>query len=331
MKEINYYNESGQSIFRLLILLSLFLSLILLTYSIYIFYINTPRNPENMDIVIAGETEYQNITLDNIRQFQPNMKFNKNNLSYKIDPFCDSSKTKKMKEAFEILSKDVGNIFFYETDANATIEVECSNDKKINEGKDNDFFIAGEGGGKDIIKTGRFNIITTGIILLYNYPIEYEECNTPNIELHELLHVFGFDHTKNQDSIMYPYLSCKQKLDESIILELKKLYSEPNLADLYFEDASAIKKGRYLDFNMTIKNSGVIDAENVTFSIIDDGEIVETKKLGTIKYGAGVTIKIENLKLIHLNPKRIIFKIDNYNLIKEIDKKNNIAEIKFNS
>ena len=52
-------------------------------------------------------------------------------------------------------------------------------------------------------------------------------------------------------------------------------------------------------------------------------------KEGEIKYGAGIIVSIENLKLKSSNPKEIKFVIDYENLIKEIDEENNVAAIKF--
>ena len=40
-------------------------------------------------------------------------------------------------------------------------------------------------------------------------------------------------------------------------------------------------------------------------------------------------VEIQNLKLIHKNPKEIQFVIDKDNLIKEIDEENNIAKTSF--
>ena len=92
-----------------------------------------------------------------------------------------------------------------------------------------------------------------------------------------------------------------EKLDDSIINELNRLYSEENLADLYFDKVNVIKKRRYIDFNLTVKNSGAINANGVKFSIFDDGELIKTFDLkdqeGEVKYGAGIIIGIENLAI----------------------------------
>ena len=253
------------------------------------------------------------------------MKFNHNSISYNIDPACNNEKRQRMISAFNDLALKMNLINFQEIASNPDIEVSCSKDEK--EAVNKDYFIAGEGGAKEIIQTGRYNVITNGVILLYREK-NTEECNWANIELHELIHVFGFGHSNNSNSLMYPYLeSCDQKLDDSIIKELRRLYSEENLADLYFENMSAVKKGRYLDFNLTIKNSGDINSEKTIFSVLEDGEVVKDFDLEEITYGAGIVIEIKNLRLISRSPDEIRFIIDRNNLIEEIDKKNNVAVV----
>lgn len=312
---------------RILIIFGLLLLAITLVYLAYSFYINIPKNPENLNVQINNQDNFE-IGNSSVRQFHPNMKFNHNKISYYIYPDCTTEKYNRMKKAFEVLSDEVGLISFYENENTPDIEVECTEKQETKISNNKDYFIAGEGGAKEIIQTGRYSIITNGTILLYSE--KSKECALPNVELHELIHVFGFDHSTDKNSLMNPYLvSCDQKLDSSIITELKRLYSEENLVDLYFDKVEAVKKGRYLDFNITIRNSGSIDSENTTLTILDDEEIVETRTINKIPYGGGITLRVEYLKLIHYNPSQIVFSIDKDNKIKEIDKKNNIAEIKF--
>jgi hypothetical protein len=232
-----------------------------------------------------------------------------------------------MISAFNNLSSKVNIISFYEVLNNPDIEVSCSENKK--ESIDERHFIAGEGGAKEIVQTGRYNIINNGTVLLYK-EIKIQECDWANVELHELIHVFGFGHSNNSNSLMYPYLeNCNQKLDESIIKELIRLYSEENLADLHFSGKSAVKKGRYLDFNLSIKNSGSITSEKTSFKVLEEGKLVKEFDLDQISYGGGIVVEIKNLKLNSRNPKEIKFIIDKENLIKEIDEENNVAVVSF--
>jgi len=328
----DYFNENERgsfvSVFLFILLLSLFIIISILVYQIYL---SIPGEPQELEFIVKEQQE-QNINgVSEVKQFYPNMKFNHNTISYKIDVVCDAKKRGRVISAFDELSYNVNIIKFYESQENPDIEVICDKEKETN--VNDDHFIAGEGGANEIIQTGKFNVINKGLILLYdNSDLRTLECSYPNVELHELMHVFGFDHSSNKESLMYPYLdSCNQKLDNSIIEKLNSLYSQPNLPDLYFEDVKAIKKGIYLDFNLTIKNSGDIGAKNLNFSVFDEGELVESRKIGngTLDYGAGFIIEIANFKLLHRNPKEISFVLDYENVIAELDESNNIAKVEF--
>jgi len=301
--------------------------LILIAFAIiiYFIYLNFPIGHEDIELDIENLPELEGI--GESEQFYPNMKFNHNSISYSFGSFCGQEKKDRVLSAFNELSDVVGSIQFTESLVNPDIEIICSEYTKQTPG---DYFIAGEGGAKEIIQTGRYNIISSGVILLHGNPHGFYKCNWSNIELHELIHVFGFDHSSNKNSLMYPYLnSCEQKLDVSIINTLKQLYLEVNLPDLYFKILSVIKKGRYLDFNLTVKNSGSIDANAVTFDVLDDGQLIKTFGLNDLKFGAGIKVEIQNLKLWHRDPKEIKFVIDGDDSIKEIDETNNIAKTSF--
>ncbi len=128
---------------------------------------------------------------------------------------------------------------------------------------------------------------------------------------------------------MYQFIeSCDQILDQSIINQLKLLYAEENLPDLYFDKINVIKRGRYLDFNLTVKNSGSINSGEVFLTILDEDSIIEQRNLGTFDLGAGITLATTNLKLKNLNPTHIDFILDRDDKIREIDENNNIANIK---
>lgn len=323
------YSKSQLSIGKIFSLIVLIILLIALLITAYYLYLNIPRSPEKLDVVLEPVI-FENLTSE-IIQFYPNMKFNHNNISYHIDDNCDGGKREKILSAFDELKANIPIIDFYPTVSNPDIEIICARGSIATlETEKEKHFIAGEGGAKEIIQTGRFNVITEGIILLYeNSEIKVVDCEYPNVELHELMHVFGFDHTNNKISLMYPLIeSCDQVLDSSITNYLSLLYSQPNLPDLYFEDLKVTKKGRYIDFNLTIKNSGSVDSGPVTLSIIDNGNVIHESDLGFFKLGSGISIFTQNLRLEHLNPDQIVFIIDKNNKIKEIDKNNNIVNIK---
>jgi hypothetical protein len=312
-------------------LITLLIFFVILFFGFYFLYQNLPGEPVNLNPIVVKAPVLENQTYLEVKQFYPNMKFNHKQISYHIDSLCDDEKRGRMAEAFDELALNVGLIGFYEVSSAGDIEISCSGEEKPSAGE---YFIAGEGGAKEIIQTDRYNIINEGVVILHGNPHSFLECDWANVELHELVHVFGFDHSENPKSLMYRYLEdCNQRLDDSIINELKRLYSEENLADLYFDDVIAVKKRRYIDFNLTVRNSGSINVERANFSVFDDGELIGSfdleDKEGEIKYGAGIIVSIENLKLKSSNPKEIKFVIDYENLIKEIDEENNVAAIKF--
>jgi len=307
----------------LILLVGIFVFLIILLFK----YL--PGKPTDLNVTLHPPPQTTINLSYVVKQFYPNMKFNSNSIYYKIAADCNSEKKQRMLAAFSELKTNIGIIKFYETQEDADIKVVCSEESRSIEDIDEDFFIAGEGGAKEVVQTGRYNVITEGVILLYNTS-RGVKCTWPNIELHELLHVFGFDHSLDQNSIMYPILqSCSQQLDNSVIEDLKKLYSQENLADLYFLDVEGVKKGIYLDFNVTVKNSGTIDATNVMLSVMDGDSKIEDFDLGEIVFGGGVAYSVTNLKLKKRSAKEIKLVLDKDNLIGELDENNNIALINF--
>jgi hypothetical protein len=311
-------NKKGQ-IFLIFVLILLVAILIFLLYTLYQYI---PSEPQTYNAKIDSIKSVTGNLSSEVGQFYPNMKFNHNEISYNIEEGCSQDKKARMIEAFKIVSDNVNEIKFYPTSKNPDINITCTT--KIEGSLGKDFFIAGEGGAEQIVQTNRYNIINQGMVLLYGNPYNSIECDWPNIELHELMHVFGFQHSQDEDSLMYPYLSsCNQKLDESIINSLKDLYSQENLPDLYFEEASGVKHGRYLDFNVTIKNSGTIDAQNVMLGVFDGQTKVDSFPLDNFNFGAGVTFSVSNVRLESRSSSVIKLTIDPDNKIEEIDKENN--------
>ncbi|MBT4165789.1 matrixin family metalloprotease [archaeon] len=321
-------DASAMTFFLTMILI--FMIIALLGVSVYFIYLNMPGEALRLNVELP-EINNENTVLRSSfsEQFYPNMKFNHNNISYSMDFNCGDVKKERMLSAFGDISLKIPIVNFIEVRDNPDIEVSCSGEEK--ESLREDFFIAGEGGAREIIQTDKYNVITEGVILLYDDDgnNDLQECEWPNVEIHELMHVFGFNHSEDEQSIMYPYLEdCEQVLDLAIVERLRELYSEENLADLYFEEVNVIKRGRYLDFNLTVKNSGLINAKNVSISILDEGKIIEENDLGEINYGAGISLSISGLKLARKNPEEIMFVIDKDDNIKEMDDKNNIVKIK---
>jgi hypothetical protein len=157
--------------------------------------------------------------------------------------------------------------------------------------------------------------------VLYNE----SSCDYPITELHELFHVFGFDHINDSRTIMYPYSGCEQRINPEMIEKIKEIYSIRPKAELYFENITASKKGIYLDFNVTVKNEGLIEAENIFLEIYSEEKKIDSFDLGGLKPGEGTSFNVKNLKLTSRNAKNVkmlvVTKTEEYNT------ENNAAEL----
>ena len=179
---------------------------LLLIYSVYFSTI----------VEFGSYTENSNFTLNagsESMQFYPNMRFPTNELTYRIEK-CTLQKENDMKLAFQIIA-DKTSLEFFQVKSNEEIYVTCDSKTKIEDG----LFIAGEGGPSNITQTDLFNVISKGNILL----LRDSACPNPNIALHELLHVLGFDHSTNKNNVMYPVTNCKQTIDTLFSIEQKKV------------------------------------------------------------------------------------------------------------
>lgn len=242
-----------------------------------------------------------------ITQFVPNMRFAKSDLNYYFYPGCSSNKESRMKEAFNIISTQTGIITFTEKTnfEEADIKIFCSEVKK--EIQPNQF-IAGEGGPDEFLNSSLYPLIVSGEVLLYD-TLYKDKCDYPLVELHELLHVFGFDHINDKTSVLYPYYSCNQKLDSTIVNEIKRLYLITPKAELLFVNASASKHGIYLDFRTPIQNRGLIEAKNVTLVLSSGEKEIAKFEMEDISPGATKSITIQNQLLPSKSTSEIDFKI----------------------
>ena len=249
-------------------------------------------------------------------QFYPNMRFSKLPITYGFDPECSQKRKDNMRKATTFLEERTP-LQFEAVASEADIFIECSERYREEEG----LFIAGHGGPKVIINSSLYSVILKGTIKLFSESCDY------NVELHELLHVLGFDHSTNPGSIMYNISSCDQKLTEDILEELNRLYTSPPLPDLYFQNVSSFKKGKYLNINFAVLNQGLIDARNMNVILYADKIKVDEFEIEKIEIGAGKIISAQNLRLPSNTISSLKLIIDEENKVDELDKRNNVIEM----
>ncbi|MAH03622.1 hypothetical protein CMI39_02435 [Candidatus Pacearchaeota archaeon] len=291
---------------------------ILFIISLLVFYWFIPIKTIEFGIISKNSNFNVNASINGTMQFYDNMRYPDSKISYNIYD-CPLQKEYNMKRAIEILSNET-ILEFYSTDSNEEISITCDSKNKIEKG----LFIAGEGGPTNITKTKRFNVISHGSILLLRKTL----CPKPNVEIHELLHVLGFDHSSNIKNIMYNLSRCNQEIGNDTIKLIDELYSTPGYSDLSFENISAVMHGKYLDLNISVRNNGLKDSEESIVIVSANNKIIKEINLDSIKIGSGRLITFSNIWVPKINIKELeLFINSSFN---EIEKENNqiILEIK---
>ncbi|MCK9595892.1 matrixin family metalloprotease [Candidatus Pacearchaeota archaeon] len=281
---------------------------ILFTIFLLVFYF-APFNTLNFAVNSQGSNF--SILPGNQMQFYPNMRFPSNSISYKISD-CPLQKEDDMEYAFRIL-ENITMLSFYPVLDNEEIAITCEERNRINNG----LFIAGEGGPINITVAGDLSVITYGEILL----IRKSECSKPNVALHELFHVLGFEHSTNPENIMYNVTDCNEIIGDDMIELINELYSIPSYPDLYIQNVSAIMKGRFLDVNITVVNGGLNKAQPFKVILYANENIIDTIDFEEIDIGYGKIVNMRNIWVSEMNINELEFVIDSSD--KEIDKENN--------
>lgn len=245
-------------------------------------------------------------------QFYPNMRFPDSDISYRISD-CPLKKINDMEYAFDIM-ENLTLLKFNEVNNNEKILITCEEKIEMN---NNGLFTAGEGGPTNITKAGNFYIILNGKILL----IKESKCPKPNIALHELFHVLGFEHSTNPENIMYNITDCDQTIGDDMIQLINELYSVPSYPDLAFGNVSAVMRGRFIDVNMSIMNIGLNDAGESKIIIYADENPIKEIDLEPVAIGYGAVLTLGNIWVSQLNVNELSIIIEsNFN---EINKENN--------
>lgn len=290
--------------------------------AIWFFYWQMPGEPVDLIEVIEVGQNDEGIKIDYgvTPVFAENMRFNHNLISYYIEPDCPEDRKQKMKEAFAIFHEKMNIISFYEIQkTTANILIGCSRDYVESGHK---MFIAGEGGPSKFLNGTLFNIILEGKITLYR---ESECDNYPVVELHELLHVFGFNHINNLKSIMYNVSRCDQRITPDMADTINSLYSIKPLPDIYIDSVNATKKRYYLDFDVSIKNKGLVDAGDVILTVSTESGEIKKFKLGDVSIFTTRTLAVQNLRLPSRHDGEITFEVSFEEEQEEIDIDNNVV------
>lgn len=249
-------------------------------------------------------------------QFYPNMRFSHLPITYSIE-YCSELSRNNMLEAMNFLDNMTG-IKFQES-SNPEVFITCDKKKIREEEIDMRTYIAGEGGPTSIVNTSLYHIIQKGQIIIFSS----EDCF--NVELHELLHVLGFDHSSNPESVMYNISSCNQYVTHDITDEIKRLYSQESLPELAFEEVQANRTGDYLNIEVNIKNRGLDSSEDFSITLFDKKKEIDSFDFGELNYGAGKTLTVQNIRTGNIDYLKIVIDYDNN--IREIDESNNKIEL----
>jgi len=301
-------------------IIAVILVLIMIFFSLIFVYQNVPREPVALKMGNVVPETIELIGYGAVPVFSEKLRFNHNIISYFIESECDGVRREAMVEAFVLFANKMKIVSFYEVSADADINVGCS-DNYISLGEN--LFAAGEGGPSIIINTSNFKTIEEGKISLYDDP----RCDYPVVELHELGHVFGFDHSSDPNNIMYNTSNCNQRISKDMVKLINDLYSIEPLADASLNNIKAVKRGKYMDFNITVLNDGMLEIDDIALTIVVDGENIEVMELGEIGIGYGRTLRAENVKLPSMNVDKIKFVVDKDNVVRELNEENNVVEM----
>ena len=261
-----------------------------------------------------------NFTLDGVgeMQFYKQMRFVDEEISYRISD-CNIAKNEEMRDAFDFI-ENLTILKFYSVDSEEEISVTCDETVQYS----GNLFIAGEGGPSRIVKTSNYNVITYANILL----IRDSGCGNPNVAIHELMHTLGFNHSENEDNLMYPISNCDQEIGMDMINFINEIYSQEPLPDLSFEEVDAVVEGVYLNANISVRNNGLVKSKPSKIDVYANDRFVKSFDLQELDIGVGNVLSVGHIWISKLNVNELKFVI-NYDFV-ELDKKNNERILKIN-
>jgi len=292
---------------------------LMIVFSFAFVYENLPKKPVELKVNYLEPEVGEIIEYGAVPVFAENLRFNHNLISYSIDEGCDSVRRDDMVEAFNIFSEEVEIVSFFEDGDDPDILVGCSDDFV---GMGENLFAAGEGGPSRIINTSLFRTIEEGNVILYNG----NDCDYPIVALHELGHVFGFDHSPDPRNIMFNISGCGQRMSGDMADVMMELYSVEALADIKIKSVEGAVGGRYLSFNISVLNEGMVGIRNITLTVLVDDEIVDVVELGEIGIGYGRTLRIQNMR-VPGGVEVVRFVLDREDVVRELNEGNNVVEM----
>lgn len=228
--------------------------------------------------------------IEKTTQFYPNLRFRDREINYFISSVCLEEKIKIIEKAFEII-ENLTILDFNSENSNPEIFILCSDLSPTAE--EENHFIAGEGGPSKIINASKYNVIFSSRVSLYRG----DNCENPNVAIHEIFHALGFDHNANPQSIMYNVSNCNQKIDQSLVKEIEVLYSVESLPDLVITEIVASKEAVYLNANITVMNIGLKDSLKSTILLYWNDEKIREINISDVEIGIRKTLKLENLRV----------------------------------
>lgn len=292
---------------------------LMFVFSFAFVFENLYRSPVELRANYLEPEEGSIVEYGAVPVFAENMRFSRNLISYSIEEDCDRGRRDRILAAFDIFSREVGVVSFFRGGMDSDIKVGCSEDFVELEG---DLFAVGEGGPSRIINTSGFRVIEEGKILLY----KGGDCDYPIVALHELCHVFGFDHSSDHRNIMFNISGCDQRMSDDMVDLMVELYSVEALPDVLIESVEGVLHGRYLNFNISILNEGLVGVDSVDLTILSGDEEIGVFGLGEIGVGYGRILRIENM-MIGFGVEEVEFVLDASDVVRELDEGNNVVEM----
>lgn len=273
-------------------------------------------SPKKINLSSYASAPLQKPVVYEAKQFYPNMRYPNREISFSIESYCNPEKRRNILSALKILG-DLTILRFYESNENSEIKFICSS---APEETNSPYLVVGEGGPTKIINTTSYNIILEGKIFLY----KEEKCPTPVITLHEILHAFGFEHSNDENNVLFPVTNCEQTIDSEVIKTINNIYSTESLPDIAIEFANATIIGNYLSFSLIIANLGLKESSDATIIVLSNEKEIKKIPLEPIELGKKRIFTAKNIPVFK-KTNEITFFIESKE--DELSKENNKATL----